>query len=167
MVATIRPLGQPGDLGWVAMAHGAIYCEEFGWDTSFEALVARIVSNYSAHHAPARKEAAWIAEIDGHRVGCVYCVSKDEGVAQLRLPLVDPAGRGEGVGSWLLRECVGFAREAGYASMTLWTNSVLVAAAHLYVATGFVLTSEEARHSFGVDLVGQPYDLDLADPSAD
>jgi GNAT superfamily N-acetyltransferase len=163
--ATIRPLGEPGDLGWVVMAHGEIYNKEFGWDTEFEALVARIVSDYAADHDAAR-EAAWIVEAGGRRVGCVFCVAKDDCVAQLRILLVDPAGRGTGVGAWLVRECVSFAREAGYESMMLWTNSGLLAAARLYLAAGFVLTAEEPHHSFGVDLVGQIYELALTDPLA-
>jgi GNAT superfamily N-acetyltransferase len=160
--AMIRPLGQPGDLGWVVMAHGEIYNEEFGWDTDFEALVARIVADYAADHDDAR-EAAWIVESDGRRMGCVFCMAKDDEVAQLRILLVDPAGRGMGVGALLVRECVSFAREAGYQRMMLWTNSVLAAAARLYVAAGFVLTSEEPHQSFGVDLVGRIYELDLTD----
>lgn len=144
------------------MAHGEIYNAEFGWDTDFEALVARIVADYAADHDAAR-EAAWIVEADGRRVGCVFCVANDDRVAQLRILLVDPAGRGIGCGGRLVRECVTFAREAGYQRMMLWTNSVLVAAARLYVAAGFVLTSEEPHHSFGVDLVGQIYELDLTD----
>lgn len=163
--AVIRKLGQPGDLGWVVMAHGEVYAAEFGWDSDFERLVARIVVDYAEDHDDAR-EAAWIVEADGRRVGCVFCVGKDDRLAQLRILLVDPAGRGMGVGAWLLRECVTFAREAGYDRMMLWTNSVLVAAARLYVAAGFVLTSEEPHHSFGVDLIGQIYELDLTGPRA-
>ncbi len=158
--ATIRRLGQPGDLGWVVKAHGEIYAKEFGWNADFEALVARIVADYAEKHDAAR-EAAWIIEADGRRTGCVFCVAADDRVAQLRILLVDPAGRGMGLGAWLVRECVAFAREAGYERMTLWTNDVLVAAARLYAAAGFVLVSEEPHHSFGVDLVGQIYELDL------
>lgn len=161
---TIRRLGQPGDLGWVVMAHGEIYSEEFGWNSDFEALVARIVADYAEKHDNAR-EAAWIIEADGRRAGCVFCVAKDDRVAQLRILLVDPAGRGMGLGAWLIRECVTFAREAGYERMMLWTNNVLAAAARLYVAAGFVLISEEPHHSFGVDLVGQIYELNLTNPS--
>src|SRR5258707_5122310 len=105
-VVSIRRLGRPGDLGWVVMAHGEIYAAEFGWDTSFEALVARIVADYAADRDPAR-EAAWIAELDGRRVGCVFCVGADETTAQLRILLVDPAARGHRLGARLVAECCG------------------------------------------------------------
>ena len=157
---TIRRLGRPGDLGWVVMAHGEVYAEEFGWDTDFEALVARIVADFAGDHDPAR-EAAWIAELDGRRVGCVFCVAKDDTTAQLRILLVHPDGRGHHLGSRLTDECLRFARAAGYERMRLWTNHPLVAARRIYLAVGFALVEEEAHHSFGVDLVGQVYELDL------
>jgi GNAT superfamily N-acetyltransferase len=157
---TIRRLGGPGDLGWVVLAHGEIYAAEFGWDASFEALVARIVADYAARHDLDR-EAAWIAEVDGRRVGCVFCVARDDRTAQLRALLVDPTIRGAGIGRGLVDRCVQFARAAGYQTMTLWTNDPLVAAAHLYLSAGFHLVSEEPHHSFGVDLVGRTYELDL------
>jgi GNAT superfamily N-acetyltransferase len=156
----IRPLGRPGDLGWVVMAHGETYAAEFGWDTTFEALVARIVADYAADHDPAR-EAAWIAEVDGRRAGCVFCVAADEETAQLRILLVDPSARGHRIGGRLVDECLAFARRAGYARMRLWTNHPLVAARHIYLSRGFVLVQEDPHHSFGVDLVGQVYELDL------
>ena len=158
---SIRPLGQPGDLGWVVMAHGEIYADEFGWDTSFEALVARIVADYAASHDTCR-EAAWVAEVDGRRAGCVFCVAKSKEVAQLRILLVDPLSRGLGLGQELVGRCVDFARAAGYHRMELWTNDPLVAAARIYLAAGFELVDEEPHHSFGVDLVGQTYELELA-----
>lgn len=163
----IRPLGQPGDLGWVVMAHGEIYAREFGWDASFEALVARIVTDYAAGHDPTR-EAAWIAEVDGRRAGCVFCVAdeNDERTAKLRILLVDPSTRGAGVGRDLVEHCVGFARDAGYERMRLWTNDPLTSAARIYRAAGFRLVAEEPHHSFGVDLVGQTYDLDLVEGQA-
>ncbi|MFZ3492542.1 GNAT family N-acetyltransferase [Streptomyces sp. 5.8] len=166
--AVIRPLGEPGDLGWVVMAHGEQYAKEFGWDGSFEALVARIVADYAAAHDPSR-EAAWIAELDGRRVGSVFCVAGDEdgeGTAKLRILLVDPAARGHRLGSRLVAQCVDFAREAGYGRIRLWTNDTLVAARGIYLAAGFRLVEEEPHHSFGADLVGQVYELDLAGPSA-
>ncbi|WP_137123500.1 GNAT family N-acetyltransferase [Segeticoccus rhizosphaerae] len=164
--AVIRRLGRPGDLGWVVMAHGQVYAAEFGWDTSFEALVARIVADYAATADPAR-EGAWIAELDGHPVGCVFCVDAHADVAEpatakLRILLVHPDGRGQGLGGRLVDTCMSFAREAGYRRMVLWTNDPLTAARHVYLQRGFVLVSEEAHHSFGVDLVGQTYRLDLA-----
>lgn len=161
----IRPLDRPGDLGWVVMAHGEVYAKEFGWDTSFEALVARIVAEYAGDHDPAR-EAAWMAEVDGRRVGCVFCVAADQTTAQLRILLVDPSARGHNLGGRLVDECVGFARRVGYARMKLWTNHPLVAARHIYLSRGFTLVQEEPHHSFGVDLVGQVYELDLR-PSTD
>jgi GNAT superfamily N-acetyltransferase len=159
----IRPLGQPGDLGWVVMAHGEVYAKEFGWDTTFEALVARIVADYAADPDRPRK-GAWIAEVDGSRAGCVFCVEKDEVTAQLRILLVDPTARGLGLGQELVRLAVEFARTAGFLRMVLWTNDPLVAAGRIYRAAGFELTAEEPHHSFGVDLVGQTYELALGNP---
>jgi GNAT superfamily N-acetyltransferase len=157
---TIRRLGKPGDLGWVVMAHGEFYASEFGWDTSFEALVAKIVADYAASHDGTR-EAAWIAELDGQRVGCVFCVATGELTAQLRILLVDPDARGHGLGARLVDECLSFARGAGYKRMTLWTNDPLVAARKIYLSRGFTLTGQEQHHSFGADLTGQVYELDL------
>jgi GNAT superfamily N-acetyltransferase len=163
---TIRPAGRPGDLGWMVQAHGELYAEEFGWDTSFEALVARIVADFAAGHDPGR-EAAWIAEAGTgddagtRRVGCVLCVAADATTAQLRILLVHPDGRGHGLGRRLVGTCVDFAREAGYERMRLWTNDVLVAARQVYLAAGFALVEEEPHRSFGHDLIGQVYELDL------
>jgi len=157
----IRRLERPGDLGWVVMTHGEAYAAEFGWDTSFEALVARIVADYAASRDPAR-EAAWIAELDGRRVGGVLCVAVDPATAQLRILLVDPLARGHRLGGKLVDECVAFARQAGYARMKLWTNHPLAAARRIYLSRGFRLVEEEPHHSFGADLVGQVYELDLA-----
>ena len=161
----IRRLGHLGDLGWVVMAHGEVYAAEFGWDASFEALVARIVADYAASSDPGR-EAAWIAELDGRRVGCVFCVAADPATAQLRILLVDPSARGHRLGGMLVDECVSFARQAGYARMRLWTNHPLAAARRIYLSRGFQLAEEERHHSFGADLVGQTYELDLAPPPA-
>ena len=156
----VRVLGQPGDLGWVVMAHGEQYASEFGWNFEFEALVAQIVADYAAKHDPSREQ-AWIAELDGRRVGCVFCVRKDSATAQLRILLVTNDGRGHGLGRRLVQQCVDFARGAGYQEMVLWTNDPLAAARHLYLEAGFQLADEEPHHSFGVDLVGQNYKLDL------
>jgi GNAT superfamily N-acetyltransferase len=159
--AAIRPASEPGDLGWVVMAHGEVYAEQFGWDTDFEALVARIVADYAAGHDPDR-EAAWIATVDGHRAGCILCVTGDEPtVAKLRILLVAPEARGLGAGRLLVDTCVRFAAGAGYKRITLWTNDVLVGARRIYEAHGFVLTDEQSHHSFGHDLVGQTWSLDL------
>lgn len=161
----IRPLGQPGDLGWVVMAHGEVYATEFGWDTSFEALVARIVADYAAGHDPAR-EAAWIAEVDGRRVGCIFCIADqdthDGMTAKLRILLVHPDGRGHGLGARLVDTCLDFARHSGYAWIRLWTNDPLVVARRIYLDRGFVLVEQQPHHSFGFDLVGQVYEFDLA-----
>jgi GNAT superfamily N-acetyltransferase len=157
----IRPLGRPGDYGWVVAAHGELYAAEFGWDTSFEALVCRIVADFAADHDP-RREAAWIAERGGRRVGCVFCVRFDEHCAQLRILLVDPAARGGGLGARLVATCVDFARRAGYHRMRLWTNHPLTSARRIYLAAGFRLVDEEPHHSYGHELVGQVYELDLA-----
>lgn len=157
----IRELGRPGDLGWVVMAHGELYVREFGWDTSFEALCARIVADYAAE-SDAPGTAAWIAELDGERVGCVFVVSGDEpGVAKLRILLVEPRARGRRLGYRLVATAVDFATAAGYERMQLWTNHPLAAARHVYLAHGFSLIRSEPHHSFGVDLVGQTYELDL------
>ncbi|MFC0031365.1 GNAT family N-acetyltransferase [Micromonospora chaiyaphumensis] len=162
---SIRPLGRPGDLGWVVLAHGETYADEFGWDTSFEALVARIVADYAAGHDPAR-EAAWIAEVDGKRAGCVFCVAADERTAQLRILLVDPAARGRRLGERLVDECLAFARQAGYARIRLWTNHPLAAARRIYLSRGFRLVEEETHHSFGTELTGQVYERELAPAGA-
>jgi GNAT superfamily N-acetyltransferase len=160
-VCAVRPLGRPGDLGWVVKAHGEVYVEEFGWDTSFEALVARIVADYA--QAPnAGRSTAWIAELGGQRVGCVFCVPAGvQGTAKLRLLLVHPDGRGHGLGARLVRTAIEFARTAGYERIELWTNHPLVAARRIYLVFGFRLIAEEPHHSFGVDLVGQTYALEL------
>ncbi|MFJ8083095.1 GNAT family N-acetyltransferase [Streptomyces sp. NPDC096205] len=159
--AVVRRADRPGDLGWVVMAHGESYHRQFGWDTDFEVLVAKIVADYAAGPDPAR-EAAWIAEFDGRRVGCVFLVAGDRPkVARLRLLLVTPEGRGLRLGTRLVAECLAFAREAGYEQVTLWTNDVLVAARRIYQSFGFTLADEERHHSFGYDLVGQNWTLDL------
>ena len=142
------------------MAHGEQYAAEFGWDASFEALVARIVADYAAGHEAGR-EGAWIAEHAGKRVGCVFCVSKDDETAQLRILLVTPEARGLGLGQRLVDHTVEFARAAGYRLLVLWTNDPLAAARRIYLARGFRLVDEERHHSFGVDLVGQNYALSL------
>ena len=151
---------RPGDLGWVVQRHGEVYAREYGWAQSFEALVARIVADYLDQHRPGR-ESAWIAEVDGQRAGCIFCVRKDDETAQLRILLVEAWARGHGLGARLVDECIRFARDSGYRKLVLWTNDILVAARRLYAAAGFELVGEERHHSFGKDLVGQFWELRL------
>jgi GNAT superfamily N-acetyltransferase len=156
----VRELDRPGDLGWVVMTHGELYAREYDWDVGFERLVARIVGEYAG--GAGVRQGAWLAEVDGERAGCIFCMpSADDGSARLRLLLVDPKHRGLGIGRALVDRCVDFAREAGYARMTLWTNDVLVAARRIYQAAGFELVAEERHHSFGHDLLGQTWELGL------
>ena len=150
----------PGELGWVVQRNGARYAAEYGWDESYEALVARIVADYAAR-ADHKREAAWIAELDGQPAGCVFCMRKSDDVAQLRLLLVEPHLRGRGIGERLVAECVAFARRTGYREIVLWTNDVLHAARRIYQRAGFELVSSEEHHSFGHDLVAQDWRLPL------
>jgi len=136
---------RPGDMGWVVQRNGAVYAEEFGWDSSYEALVAR----------DPQAEAAWIAEVDGAPAGCVFCVRENATTARLRLLLVEPWARGLGIGARLVEEVLRFARQAGYTGITLWTNDVLAGARRIYQRAGFTLDNEHRHHSFGKDLIGQ------------
>jgi DNA-binding MarR family transcriptional regulator/GNAT superfamily N-acetyltransferase len=151
---------QPGDLGAVVRLHGEIYAKEFGWDETFEALVARVAARFLERHDP-KREHCWIAEIDGEVVGSVLLVKHAATVGQLRLMIVDPKARGLGIGERLVSECVRFARRAGYRTVRLWTNSVLLAARHLYTKAGFRLVRRERHRSFGQRLIGETWELRL------
>lgn len=149
-----------GDLGWIVERHGSLYAREYNWNEEFEALVARIVGDYVAKRDP-KREAAWIAEVDGDRVGCVMCVKKNESTAQLRLLLVEPTARGLGIGRKLVDECIRFARDQRFKKIVLWTNDVLVSARRIYEAAGFELIESGKHRSFGHDLVEQTWQLAL------
>jgi DNA-binding MarR family transcriptional regulator/GNAT superfamily N-acetyltransferase len=155
----LRPL-QVGDIGWIIRRQGLLYAQEYGWDETYEALVAEILGTFIKSFDP-KRERSWIAERQGEVVGSVFVVRKSDEVAKLRLLYVEPSARGLGIGKRLVDECIGFARAKGYRTLTLWTNDVLAAARHIYEAAGFKLADEERHHAFGKDLVGQNWNLAL------
>jgi DNA-binding MarR family transcriptional regulator/N-acetylglutamate synthase-like GNAT family acetyltransferase len=151
---------EPGDFGWVVQSNGTLYAQEYGWDEKYEALVAEIVADFVKNLDP-KKERCWIAEKDGENVGSVFLVKESDEVARLRLLIVDPKARGLGIGKRLVDECTRFARRAGYKKITLWTNSVLLAARSIYQKAGYELAKSESHQSFGHDLVGETWVLTL------
>jgi DNA-binding MarR family transcriptional regulator/GNAT superfamily N-acetyltransferase len=157
----LRP-HRPGDMGWVVHRQAVLYAQEYGWDETYEALISRIVADFIDHFDP-KRERCWIAERDGEIVGSVFLIKHREraGVAQLRLLYVERTARGLGIGRRLVHECTEFARGTGYKTITLWTNSVLLSARKIYEAEGYRLVSEKPHHSFGQDLVGQTWELEL------
>jgi len=160
MVPYILRPHQVGDIGWIARRQGMLYAQEYGWDETFEALVAEIAAAFVKNFDP-EWERCWIAEQEGEVVGSVFLVHHSDEVAKLRLLYVEPSTRGLGIGRRLVDECIAFARAKGYRTLTLWTNDILGSARKIYQAAGFRLVKEEAHHSFGKDLVGQTWDLDL------
>ena len=151
---------RPGDMGWVVQSHGALYASEYGFDSSFEALVAEIAAKFLTSF-DASRERCWIAELDGVPVGSVFLVKHTDDIAKLRLLLVDPAGRGQKLGQRLVGECIAFAKACGYRRMTLWTQSILVAARKIYQDAGFVLVATEPHRSFGQSLIGETWEREL------
>jgi DNA-binding MarR family transcriptional regulator/GNAT superfamily N-acetyltransferase len=152
---------QIGDIGWITHRQGKLYAEEYGWDGTYEALVAEILANF-VKHFDSSAERGWVAVRDHGIVGSIFLVRASAKIAKLRLLYVEPSARGLGIGRNLVGECIDFAKACGYTTLTLWTDDGLVAARRIYESAGFVLTKEERHHSFGKDLTGQTWDLALA-----
>jgi DNA-binding MarR family transcriptional regulator/GNAT superfamily N-acetyltransferase len=151
---------EAGDFGWIIRRQAILYHQEYGWDETFEGLVAEIVGVFVKNFDPAR-ERCWVAERDGEVVGSIFCVKGSDELAKLRLLYVEPRARGLGIGQRLVKEVIGFARAKGYSRLTLWTNDILVAARRIYQAEGFKLENEAPHRSFGKDLVGQTWTIVL------
>jgi len=154
---------QPGDLGWIVHRQAILYAEEYGWDGTYEALAGEIVAQFIKNYDPNR-ERCWIAEKDGERVGGAFVAKVSDDIAQLRLLHVEAQARGLGIGKRLVEECLRFARRAGYQKMTLWTQSNLYAARHIYKQSGFQVVREQQHHSFGKDLTAETWELNLRQP---
>lgn len=153
-------LHQPGDMGWIVHRQAILYAEEYGWDGTYEALAAEIVAQFIKNYDP-KRERAWVAEKDGERVGAVFVAKGSDQIVKLRLLHVEPQARGLGIGKRLVEECIRFARQAGYQKMTLWTQSILHAARHIYKKAGFQVVHEEKHHTFGKDLTAETWELNL------
>jgi DNA-binding MarR family transcriptional regulator/GNAT superfamily N-acetyltransferase len=151
---------KPGDMGWVVQTHGELYAREYGFDWTFEALVADIVAKF-VHDFDPQREKAWIAEVDGERAGCVFLVRKSATVAKLRLLILRPEARGLGLGGRLTDECIAFAQAAGYRKLVLWTQSNLTAARAIYASRGFVLKEGAPNDAFGQHLVSETWERPL------
>ncbi|TMV13228.1 GNAT family N-acetyltransferase [Arenibacterium halophilum] len=151
---------RPEDAAWLIERHDTLYRRDEGFDASFGELVAKIINDFLAEH-DATREAGWVAEENGQRLGSIFCVSAEKTTAKLRLFLLDPGARGKGLGKHMLRHCMAFARAAGYRDMVLWTHESHRAACALYAATGWQLIESRPVHSFGVDLVEQNWTITL------
>jgi DNA-binding MarR family transcriptional regulator/GNAT superfamily N-acetyltransferase len=151
---------RPGDMGWVVERHGVLYQQEYGWGALFEALVADIVAKF-LRDFDEKREHCWIAERDGERIGSVFVVKEGRDTAKLRLLLIEPGVRGEGLGKRLVRQCIDFARRKGYRKLVLWTHDNLTAARAIYTKLGFRLVKSEAHRQFGVPVVGEFWELEL------
>lgn len=155
----LRP-HRPGDMGWVIHRHGVLYAQEYGWDERFEALVAEIAAKFIQNFDPDR-ERCWIAETDAGIAGSVFLVNASAEVAKLRLLLVEPSARGLGIGTRLVDECIRFARQTRYRKITLWTQSILLAARHIYRKAGFQLVKAESQHQWGDEMMSETWELTL------
>jgi DNA-binding MarR family transcriptional regulator/N-acetylglutamate synthase-like GNAT family acetyltransferase len=155
----LRP-HQAGDMGWVIQRHGVLYTQEYGWDRTFEALVAEIAAKFIRNFDP-KYERCWIASRDDENLGCVFLVRQSKSVAKLRLLLVEPSARGLGLGNCLVDECIAFAKQAGYRKMVLWTQSVLTAARHIYARAGFKVVASKKNRMFHHNLVSETWELGL------
>ena len=155
----LRP-HQPGDMGWIVHRQAILYADEYGWDGTYEALAAEIVAQFIKNYDP-KRERAWVAEKDGERVGAAFVAMGSDQIVRLRLLHVERQARGLGIGKRLVEECIRFARQAGYQKMTLWTQSILHAARHIYKKAGFQIVHEEKHHSFGKDLTAETWELNL------